>query len=1076
MEHSTHRGAIFVFRQSLLLIACCFAVGTSGFAEGVPLVETNGRPTAESLGWYPSTGPLPVISDRFGNGDAFSLPAFYARGEFEDMAFINLSPPPIQRIGAFAVNKMELVPEGEFFFTRWTVSPRRGGASSAFSVALPIARQPIAIHFRVRNDSPRFVELQPRFFEVGTSHKWPASGWHLGSALRLEAGEERAVRLEWKDLESMHPERLKDRGYDGVTFNGCFGINLTGLQTGETYRLEWRDYAVEYGYAPDVQVETLTATERAAPGEPLQVRASVAGVRGDMRVDFELMRDERPMWRVRLTKKETRALADNGFVAVTATAPGYLASGEYTLGLVADGYRVEGATAAVELVNPEVAELPQVEIREYKGRQAIFVNGRPEPWIGHANKNLQPGDISTFAEAGTQFIIETAVGAGTIMEYDEPPWRGFGDPDYSQLDERVAMVLAARPDAKLVIRPNLTMPPRWLQEHPGDLSRVRHVDGREATVEVHAMPQPAFASAQWQADQEALLRELVRHIKGQPWASQVVAFWLTARPHEWFFCGTDREFWDYSAVSEAGFNEWLEEHSFLSGRIPDPVAIPDPVSRAGTGLDFHAATESGKLTAAYNQYESWLNGEVVRRFARAVKEETGGRSLVGCHYGYLFVLPDTHNQGRGRIMSSLTALIDSPEIDFVAGVIVPKHWGLDSHDMYSIAFEALRQRGKHYMLSNDHTFYLTPAVAHPWGNPVFDPTNVVRGDRYMQQRVLAKAVIHGVSPHWFGLRPTWWADEPVMNIVREMTEVFHQAFDLDMTTRNEVALVVDHHGYDWLEDKARFLRTSGYLLYRTLQRTGAPLGTWLLTDIDRIPDSVKVVVVGFAAAPKPEDLARLKAFIEKGGRTVVVIGRPGLIDTSTGEWNENGPAETLGLPIRISADTARYALVPAQDKQVLAAAGKEAGYDCDDPWVGLGLPDTGLLSDRNLSPVPRAVVDGPTLLMFENGEGAYAERALADGGRLIWCSVPPINSAVWRHWMEEAGVHFYAPLHYFVHAGRELVSITAPADGTAEIHFPEAVRTMDFFELSATGSGARQTFHFDRGQTRFFRVEVEAGN
>jgi hypothetical protein len=1060
-----------VAKKTCALMAVVLVGMVVAVEAGVPLVETKGRPTVESLGWYPSTGPVPVISDRFGNGDAFSLPAMYARGEFEDMAFINLSPPPIQRVGAFALNQMELVPEGESFFTRWTVSPRRASATTAFSVGLPVVRRPVAIHFRVRNDSPYFVVLQPGYFELGTSHKWPASGWHIGSAFRLDAGEERIVRLDWKDIESMHPERLKDRGYDGVTFNGCFGVNLMGMRPGETYRLEWRDYMVEYGHAPDMQVEKLTATGRVSPGEPIRVQASVTGVRGDMRVDAELMRDERTLWRVRLTQEETHALAENEFVAMTAKAPGFLTSGTYRLGLVADGYRIEGATATVELVNSAAGELPRVEVREYKGRQAIFINGSPEPWIGHASINLQPGDISTFAEAGTHFIIETAVGAGTVMEYDEPAWRGFGDLDYAQLDERVAMVLAARPDAKLVIRPNLTMPPRWLQEHPEDLSRVRHIDGREATVEVHAMPQPAFASAQWQAEQEALLRGLVRHIKEQPWASQVIAFWLTARPHEWFFCGTEKEFWDYSAVSEAGFNEWLQKKSFLSGRLKTPVAIPDPVSRAGTGLDFHAATESGKLTAAYNQYESWLNGDVVRRFAKAVKEETDGRSLVGCHYGYLFVLPDTHNQGRGRIMSSLTALIDCPEIDFVAGVIVPKHWGLDSHDMYSIAFEALRQRGKHYMLSNDHTFYLTPAVANPWGNPVFDPSDVVRGDRYMQQRVLAKAVIHGVSPHWFGLRPTWWADKPVMNTVREMTEVFNQSFELDMTSRNEVALVVDHHGYDWLEDKARFLRTSGYLLYRTLQRTGAPLGTWLLTDMDRIPDSVKMVVVGFAAAPRSEDLDKLKAFIEKGGRTVVVIGRPGLIDTTTGEWNENGPAEALGLPIRISADRGRYALVAAKDKRVLAVQGEGAGYNSEDPWVGLGLPDAGFLSDRNLSPVPRAVVDGPSPLMFENGEGAYAERALASGGRLIWCSVPPINSALWRHWQEEAGVHFYAPLNFFVHAGTELVSVTAPADGSVEISFPEPVRTQDFFDPAAAGTGRRQSFYFDRGQTRLFKVE-----
>jgi len=469
-------------------------------------------------------------------------------------------------------------------------------------------------------------------------------------------------------------------------------------------------------------------------------------------------------------------------------------------------------------------------------------------------------------------------------------------------------------------------------------------------------------------------------------------------------------------------------------------------------VDFHGGSETENLTAAYNQFESHLNAAVVNRFARAVKEETAGRSLVGCHYGCLFVLADTISQGRGRIMSSLTDVLDSPYIDFVAGVIAPKHWGLNSHDIYSVPFEAIGLRGKHYMLSNDHTFHVTPGVGLPWGNPVFDPDNVVRGDRYMQQRVIANAAIHGVSPHWFGLRPTWWASKPTADTIAEMTEVFNRAAALDATSLDEVALVVDHTGYDWLQDKARFLRSNSLLLYRTLQRTGAPLSTWLLTDIDKLPSRIRMVVVGFADAPRAEDLAKLRNLIAQGGRTIAVIGRPGLVDTRTGDWHPEAPAELLGLPIRLSEDREKAALVAGPEQKGIADRYREANYGSPDPWVGMGLPKEGFLSDRDLSPVPRAVVDGPSKLQFENGEGAFAERPLDGGGRLLWCSVPPLNSAIWRHWLEEAGVHFYAPLNYFVHAGKELVSITAPETGKAVIRFPEAVRVKDLFDASATGA------------------------
>lgn len=993
-----------VFRPSRAIVAISI-LPLAAAQPGVPLVETAGRYQSDSSGWYPSTGELPVIGDRFGNGDAFSFPARYARGEFADMAFVNLTPPPIQRARWFSTNRMTLVPRragSAEMSTRWEVEAKRT-APTGFFIEWPVVRRPEAITLTIRNHSEQPAVLRPTLSEIGTVRKWPGARWRFADDIELQPGEERAIRLAPAGIISLTPERLAERGHDQLLFPAKFGLDLLDLRAGQSRDLEFSDYAVIYGHAPQATTTALDLPGDAVAGEEIVLSISAAGVRPDQVLDLEMRRADRTLWRVRLDDAQKNHLAKIGRLQLRATPPTYLPAGAYTLGLVADGYRMVGDEGSFTLKNPRRAELPRVEIRPEKGRHAIFVEGRLQPWIGHASINLQPADVSTFVQAGTHFIVETSVGAGTTMT-DEPVWDGRGEPDYGSLDERVAMILAQQPDTRLIIRPNLAMPPLWAQRHPAALARVRAADGTEAPQEVHGLPLSSFSSETWRAAQEELLRKLVRHIKAQPWAENVIGFWLCARPHEWFFGGTATEFEDYSEDTRAEFAAWLHQGSFPGlepTRNAPPPRLPAIEDRRGDGRDLHPGTPAGKLTAAYNTFDDHLTAKVIIRFAQAVKEETDGRSLVGCHYGYLFVLPDTIHQGRSRTISSFTEVIDSPAIDFVAGVIVPKHWGLDSHDLYSLAFEALRVRGKHYMVSNDHTFFLTPGVGKPWGDPPFDSSDPVRGDRYMQQRIIANAAIHGVSPHWFGLRPTWWADAASTRTIAEMTAVYNRTFELDVSSLDEVALVIDHRGYPWLQDHARFLRTNSYLLYRTLQRTGAPVGTWLLADIDQLPARIKTVVVGFADAPA--DLEKLRQLIARGGRTIVVAGRPGLIDTHTGNWKPDTPARLLGLPVRLGEDTC-------------------------------------------------------------------AERPLEAGGRLIWVSVPSLNSAIWRQWLGEAGVHFYAPLHYFVHAGRELVSVTAPADGNITVTFPAPVRVTDLFDPEFSGTGRNIPAKFDRGQTRLFRV------
>ncbi|MCK9589266.1 MAG: hypothetical protein WC076_01685 [Terrimicrobiaceae bacterium] len=336
------------------------------------------------------------------------------------------------------------------------------------SAGVPLAEtrgRPQAITFTVENKSAIPAVLRPSLAEISSMRKWPASSWKLGQDLILAPGETRQVRPEPATAVSLNPDRVKARGFDQPVYPLTCGLDLLGTKKGQSCDLLLSDYAVEYGHAANGRTGKILLPENCPAGKPAALEIAAAGIRADDVLDLEFRRNDRTMWRARLDEQQKTLLAAGGTVRLTTEIPGFLPGGKYTAGLAANGCRLEGTEAGTQIVNSS-SELPRAEVRPLKGRQAIFVDGKPRPWIGHANDSLEPGDISTFARAGTNFIVETSTGASTVM-MDEPVWNGFGEPDFSSLDQRVAMILAQRPDALLVIRPNLTMPPPVGAAEPG---------------------------------------------------------------------------------------------------------------------------------------------------------------------------------------------------------------------------------------------------------------------------------------------------------------------------------------------------------------------------------------------------------------------------------------------------------------------------------------------------------------------------------------------------------------------------------------------------------------------------------
>ena len=504
-------------------------------------------------------------------------------------------------------------------------------------------------------------------------------------------------------------------------------------------------------------------------------------------------------------------------------------------------------------------------------------------------------------------------------------------------------------------------------------------------------------------------------------------------------------------TNREAFRKWCAARGYAYDDIPGPNIRNRP------GWDLLPDDADGRWVAAYNEFINEATADTVKYFAAVVKGATHRRSLVGTFFAYVVLLAGENRQSdSGQLF--LRDLLESEDVDFVCGVpthLLRSYTGENyGYPCQPTAIASVLAHGRQYADDNDIFSWLHQS---PWHTD-YDPKDPRGGAISMHRRWLALESVLGNSYEWFSLFTTWHHDEQLLDDYALEARIHQDSLKLDRTPVEEIAFVVDDHTFSWLTPSAQS-HYAGELLLATLGRTGAPVGVWRLSDVDRLPGRIKCVVVVNASAPRAEDLKKLKHLIARGGRTIMLVGTPGLVDSKTQRWNPAGLEDLLGMPIRLDdeAKTARADLI---------ATGEHVCV--------MNRPLPGLESDA-ASIRPRAYLAGAGFMKYEDGKTAGAERPLANGGRLIWCGVPPYASESWvRKLVETAGVHCYAPTPCAVYASKELVSVTSyyEDDRNVDLTWPQDVQVTDLFD-GWHGRGKSISCPFKHGQTRLFRVNDE---
>ena len=711
-------------------------------------------------------------------------------------------------------------------------------------------------------------------------------------------------------------------------------------------------------------------------------------------------------------------------------------------------------------INARKAGKTVAEVKEHRGVPTLFINGRPHNGMAYTAYGPSVEVFKDFTNAGVDLYSFSATPTEAGYGLSRTAWVSPDEYDFSQLDERVLMVLEANPNAYIFPRLYIHAPKWWSEEHPDDVVLMDPGDGNYVPF-IHSgnKPAPSWASEAWRRDTVEGLRRLIAHVEDAPYADRVIGYHIASgTTEEWMMWGANENQWvGYSPVNVARFRSWLRAKYATDAKLAaawgdeavtlDSATVPTKAQRQATGLGSLREPAAEQAVIDFYLYNSDMVADTIHYFAKAVKDITRREKTVGVFYGYLLQLcGEQRQQNAGHL--ALRKVLESPDVDFLCSPTsyAFRQIGGEGTSHFMSLLGSVRLHGKLWFDENDIRTSLAPGKTGGWGKAAD-----IAGDILQQDKELANVLVNGAAQWWFDVGRNRYDDPELMERLGELTKSATAVMQLNRAPVDEIAMIVDEKSLCYMRVGDRLGRELLVGQLPQMHRAGAPVGHYLVSDLPRLAGrKLFFLMTGFA--PTAEDRKAIDD-LKCDGHVLVFCYVPGLY--RDGKMDESAMEDFTGVKLTLSNE-------PAQLKVTL-----EEGHAITDGLAGESYSGAGETWPVCYADDPEATVVGrlpdgrPGLVVKEH-----------DGWTAIHSAAPMLPAGLIRRIARFAGVHLYVDTPDVVWAAEDLVAVSVRDAGTRTIRLPKRARVTDLYTGEDMGEGiAAFDAEFAQRATRVFVVQ-----
>jgi len=711
---------------------------------------------------------------------------------------------------------------------------------------------------------------------------------------------------------------------------------------------------------------------------------------------------------------------------------------------------------------------PKAEVKDHNGSPAVWINGKPvfavvysdvgSPSIKHARR---------FRAAGVHLYEQCS--AGSLG------WLESGEQDFSSVDHSIMTLLEGDPDAYFFPRVWLEPPDWWLNSHPDELAKYA-ATSEDKIDDFGGTRWPSMASEAWKKEAGEAFRSYIRHIQDSSYGDRVIGYHICAGIYgEWHYLGS-QYLPDTGRPMTEAFRRWLRREyrgdvSALRKVWNDPAVsfenaqVPGQEARFETDFGIFRDPSKDRRVIDYYRCHHEVLTDAILHFARIVKEESEGRSLVGAFYGYTSNVLWPQEGGHWN----LDAILDSPCVDFLCSPhsYVGRHMGEDGGLRALPA--SIRLHGKFFMDESDDRSYLAPGTRGFTIATDHDETVAV------MRREFANVLTQNFGHWWFDMDSCWFDDDRLMAEVAAMQKAGERSMGLPRKSAAQIAVFVSEDSIFYVSNwKSGRDKVTDPLLneqWRELFKMGAPFDLYELKDIanPKFPEYKCYVFLNCFYVPKAVREA-IEGQVKRDGRVAVWIYAPGLMDE-----DGLGAQKMMALTgIKLMAEDRETA--PVQDPKVPIECRCPMAQDVPALYHFVGLMRGSGAKEWGLEmPVSPAIwCDDPTAIFLGASPATlnpnFCVKSFPD-----WTSVyapgPVIPSSVLREIARLAGCHIYSESDDPLFCSWSYLAMHARTAGTKTFRLPRKCVVKDALTGKTLASDADGfSVEMKQHETRIFEM------
>lgn len=717
------------------------------------------------------------------------------------------------------------------------------------------------------------------------------------------------------------------------------------------------------------------------------------------------------------------------------------------------------------------------KVTPIEGQMAMVVDGKPISGLGWASiLNNTTGDPELHDITGASGFRLTrlvfTLGDSLLALYP-PSWLGPDQFDFSFLDQQMARIQKANPDAKVILDVALDRAKWWVWMHPNAAGAGYHEGVEDYFIT------PDYLSTEWRRDSRDAIRQMVAHVQTSPYRDAVIGYQLFNG--ESMDCNFEVDVSTPPAVARyhAFLRAKYKDDAGLKAAWHDPRAtiaaaradiLPADVQRA-----YSSPGAFPLLTEPYRDPElldktAFLNHsyqQIIENFCRDIKEATQGRALTGARTGNLlggvWDWPTPVNSGRsisGRMtfQPPMAELLNSPDFDIfeVQEPYVGRGIGDYGSGTPIDPPQGLMAHNKLLMIQNDVRTFLS-APGEGYGRTPDLPTTL-----QMQRRIFANSLTHGMTEYLWQMS-YHYTDPSMLADFRKMEQIELKSFHAPRDTGAQIAFVYDQNyrnylGYDPLKDAP----SRGFALFDYAKfpwaRAGVPYDMIFLDQLPKAkPYKVYVFVhtVGLTDAQR----AMIKQVTRRDGRVSLFIWADGAIDGQ--RINLAKMSDLVGMKLEMSSKLSPWKMSPTPWFR------EKAGVSADYPMGTLAIQEPSEPDAANDPFAPSFSVTDPDarpLAVYDPGSPLAGATGVAVKGSPNYTSIYSASAilppTLLRYALAKAEVFSYTDTADSCYIDKSFLGLNiqqTPGPHVVHVHLPQATGLYEVFrdeELPASD-------HFD---------------